>query len=242
MSRFLSSWFGVSRLERQLRLAISLVLLVSIMGFCSWLSGRYEALIRKGASQNARALVDSALLKYHLVTVSSGNQSTSVEDTSRWANSMENQTYHFKFIRPRSNGPGAPEDDFEWRVLDKFEEPQPLKDASTSRPEFAERLSPDTSEYHYYQAIRAKKSCINCHLAYGTLGGVKLKELSSGDLMAVACITLPDRDQQQQINQLRASLLSGGVITILLAQIATFASIRWLFSRSGKLAAPPETP
>ena len=242
MSRFLSSWFGVSRLERQLRLAISLVLLVSIMGFCSWLSGRYEELIRKGASQNARALVDSALLKYHLVTVSSGNQSISVEHTSQWANSMENQTYHFKFIRPRGNGPGAPEDDFEWRALAKFEDTQPPKDVQASGPEFSERISPERNEYHYYQAIRAKKSCIGCHVAYGTLGGAELKELNVGDLMAVACITLPDRDQQQQVNQLRASLLSGGVITILLAQIATFASIRWLFSRSGKLAAPPETP
>ena len=227
------SLFAISPLERQLRLAVGAVLLISILGLCWWLTGYCEMLVREAARRNATALMDSALLKYHFVKNTQGESPSSNEFTNQWAEAIENQRYRFKFIRPRSNGPGAPEDDFEWRVLQDFSNAPATAIAQTpAMIEFIDRALPERNEYHYYQPIRAKTTCINCHLALGSLGGVKLKDLKVGDLMAVGNIILPDADTQRELNRNRASLLADAIVVTFLALCVAFVSIR-LVLRSG---------
>ena len=227
------SLLAISPLERRLRLAVGAILLIAITGICWWLVGHCEILIHEASRRNATALMDSAVLKYHFVKNTQGDTPSSNEFTSQWAEAIENQRYRFKFIRPRGNGPGAPEDDFEWRVLHDFSNAPASAVAQTpAMIEFMDRDLPEKNEYQYYQPIRAKTPCINCHLALGSLGGVELKELKVGDLTAVGNIILPDADIQRELDRNRASLLAAAIVVTFLALCVAFVSIR-LVLRSG---------
>ena len=60
---------------------------------------------------------------------------------------------------------------------------------ATTRIESAERTSADGKTYYYYQAIRAKKSCLPCHVAMGKQPD---PNLAVGDLLAVVRVDLPN--------------------------------------------------
>ena len=227
------SLLAISPLERRLRLAVGAILLIAITGICWWLVGYCEILIREAARRNATPLMDSALLKYHFEKSTVGDSPSSEVFTKQWAEALENQSYQFKFIRPRGNGPGAPQDDFEWRVLDDFSDaPGTAVAESPAMIEFIDRVVPERNEYQYYQPIRAKDACIDCHLALGSLGGVELKKLKVGDLMAVGNIILPDADIQRELNRNRASFFAAAIVVTFLALCVAFVSIR-LVLRSG---------
>ena len=111
-------------------------------------------------------------------------------------------------------------------MLEKFSNaPAKALDKDQRPVEFTDRS--DGGAYNYYQAVRAKQDCLQCHLALGTLGGGPLTEMNSGDLMAVAKITFPDADMQKALNENRAILLATSIITTFLAMVASFLVLRY---------------
>ena len=230
----LRGFLSKTTLEGQLRLIVGLVLLISLIGSHWWIAHRNESLIQEGSRRQARGLVDAALIKHHF-QVMAGHSPSSFRDpdfANKWGTALESQEYSFSFIRPMNNGEGAPQDEFEQRVLERFKNaPLEATENQTSIVEFEDSRAPEQGEYNYYQAVRAKHSCIQCHLALGTLGGQELVDLKPGVLMAVVKIAMPDSETQRQINYMRAYALSTGIVTAFLAMCVSFVMIRWLVVR-----------
>ena len=228
---------GETKLERQLRLIVGLVLLISLIGSHWWIANWNESLIRDASRRQARGLVDAVLLKRHFQQMEEHSQSRfrDPDFAHHWGTALENQEYSFSFIRPKNSGEGAPRDEFEWRVLEHFKSAPAAATPDQSRfVEYEESRTPEQGEYNYFQAVRAKKECIQCHLALGSLGGQELVTLKPGDLMAVVKIAMPDNETQRQINYLRALSLSTGIVVAFLAMCVSFVMIRWLVVRPGQ--------
>ena len=228
---------GETKLERQLRLVVGLVLLISLIGSHWWIAHRNESLIREASRRQARRLVDAVLIKHHLLKTEEHSPSKfrDLDFANKWATALESQEYSFSFVRPKNSGEGAPQDEFERRVLERFLSAPAAAASNESRfVEFADSRVQERGDYHYYQAVRAKKECIKCHVALGSLGGVMLTDLNEGDLMAVVKIVMPDSETHHQINYLRASSLATGIVVTFLAMCVSFVMIRWVVVRSGQ--------
>jgi hypothetical protein len=192
------SLLGKTALERQLRFIIGLVLLVSIAGSYWWFAGQSESLIRETVRRQARALVDAVLLRHHFIQAE--RQSESRTFTGHWSNAFKGTDYATTFLRPKTSDDGAAQDEFEWRILERFSHAPSLLPGTSTTVEYEDRFVWGKNEYQYYQPIRAKQTCIQCHLPLGSLGGEPLTKLSEGDLMAVVKITMPDAAMEHQIN------------------------------------------
>ena len=218
---------GETSLERKCRFLFGACLLALITGSFYWYSGKTDLLVRKASQFTGRGLVNAVLLKHHLVKIDTNKIQTPGSEafTAQWGTALESQEYTFNFIRPRSDGEGAPQDEFEWRVLEKFSRGPADKD-------FEDRIvpseKPGKSEYHYYQPVRAKQACIQCHIALGTLGGVPLPDLNEGDLMAIVKIAVQDDETQKDLNENRAILLATAIITTFLAMVASYVIVRYV--------------
>jgi two-component system sensor histidine kinase BarA len=222
---------GETSLERKCRFLFGACLLGLITGSFYWYSGETEKLVRRASRNTGRGLVDGALFKRHMQEQEkvSESQFTAPDHTKQWAESLESQEYTFSFIYPKSTGEGAPQDEFEWRVLERFSHvPEKSLPMNTQEVEFDWRIDAEKDEYQYYQAVRAKKACIDCHVALGTLGGVLLTDLNEGDLMAVVKIAIKDKDTQADLNKNRAILLATAIITTFLAMVASYVIVRYV--------------
>ena len=221
---------GETSLERKCRFLFGACLLALITGSFYWYSFKTEEQVREASRRTGRGLVDAVLLKHHLVKFDTKSPD-SQEFTQKWGTALESQEYNFSFIFPKSNGEGAPQDEFEWRVLEKFSQSAPVSMGESHAIEFEDRTVKDKnekSEYQYLQAVRAKKACINCHIAIGTLGGAMLPDLNEGDLMAVVKIAVPDDETQKALNENRAILLATAIITTFLAMVASYVIVRYI--------------
>ena len=219
---------GETSLERKCRFLFGACLLALITGSFYWYSGKTEEQVREASRRTGRGLVDVVLVKHHMLEkdASSESQFRDPDFAKKWGTALESQEYSFNFIRPKSTGEGAPQDEFEWRVLEKFSHAP--TDSTTL--EFADNRVSEKGEYqyHYYQAVRAKKECIQCHIALGSLGGVMLADLNEGDLMAVVKIAIKDDETQKALNYNRAILITTAIITTFLAMVASYVIVRYV--------------
>ncbi|MCG8584413.1 MAG: HAMP domain-containing histidine kinase [Pirellulales bacterium] len=194
---------GETSLERKCRFLFGACLLLLITS-SFWLYGwRTENLVYEKSSNTGRLLVDSIVRDYHwkkLETkqpyddaVRASGEEDLIQDLIE---SLSNQEYNWKFIRPNSqDGTGEPADAFEHKVLSDFSRsPTPAEQAKKDEEEKSEASEEDAEAatndepkptqlvefrerrrtvdgkpvYEYYQPVRAKKgSCIVCHMALG---------------------------------------------------------------------------
>jgi len=91
---------------------------------------------------------------------------------------------------------------------------------------------PDRNEYHYYQAIRAKSWCIDCHrLEARPIWFADAREpfvLKAGDLMGIVKVTIPTDATVRELNLNRAILLATAIITVFLAVVAAWFIVRYV--------------
>ena len=132
-----------------------------------------------------------------------------------------------------------PSRDFERDVVAEFAGSPP---PGTPGIEYREEVW--SKVYHYYEPIRASRSCsLTCHLSQpdlpGVPGGNPLGGASApggrpwkeGDVMGIVHVALPTRDVREQIRFWWNILLSAAIVTMFMAIIAFYGTIRYLIVR-----------
>jgi len=180
------------------------------------------------------------MLQYHWKTLEKEQQYTSLIDTL--GRTLQSQPYSWRLLDPDA----TPEERAGYRrldaaVLDYFRDrPAPAPAAGRAvatlegpTPEYREFRTEDNSEYHYYQPIRARQSCLVCHeyrgSATGAAGGeTDRPRLAENELMAVVKVVMPDAATRKAINWNRAILLATAIMTVFLAMLVAYAIVRYV--------------
>jgi hypothetical protein len=217
---------GETSPERKCRLLFGVCLLALITGSFFWYNGKIETQVRQANRRLGQGLVDAVLLRHHWSKLENDEQSQLI--AQKMGDELKNQVYTWSFIRRKSSGEGAPTDEFETRLLEEFSSnPATAANLGPLEVEFADRTVPEKGEYQYYQAVRAKTQCIQCHLSLGALRGNRLSTLDEGDLMSIVKISVPDGETQKALNENRAILLATALVTTFLAMVA-YVFVRYL--------------
>ena len=233
---------GGTSLERKCRFLFGLCLLVLITGSFWWYGSSTEELVYTTTRSTGRHLVDAIMLHHHWKALEADQKYTSLIETL--GRTLQTEPYSWRMLAPDA----APEERsgytrLDAAVLDYFRDrPGPAADgaappAGQRQPdEYREFRTADNSEYHYYQPVRARKSCLICHEYQGSTGtavataeaGGPRPRLAENDLMAVVKVVMPDMATQKAINWNRAILLATAIITVFLAMLAAYAIVRYV--------------
>jgi two-component system sensor histidine kinase BarA len=230
---------GETSLERKCRFLFGVCLFVLIAGSFWWYGSRTERLVYATTRATGRHLVDAVLLQHHLEgrwrsdregqEQGEGGGKAGPSGSTELARRLQAERYEWRLLRPDA----PPEERGGYKrldeaVLDYFESHPPPP--TTARPgagpdEYREFRTTDGAEYHYYQPIRARAQCLDCH---NRAVDVDAPRLADGDLMAVVKVIMPDRATRQAINWNRAILLATAIITVFLAMLAAYAIVRYV--------------
>ena len=230
--RTITDILGETSLERKCRFLFGLCLFVLIAGSFWWYGSRTEQLVYATTRSTGRHLVDAIMLQYHWKTLEKEQQYTSLIETL--GRTLQSQPYSWRLLDPDA----TPEERSGYKrldsaVLDYFRDRLPMVTASGDpQPEYREFRTEDASEYHYYQPVRARKSCLVCHEYRGSAAGAAAEgdtpRLAEGELMAVVKVVMPDAATRKSINWNRAILLATAIITVFLAMLVAYAIVRYV--------------
>ena len=135
---------------------------------------------------------------------------------------LKNISYSGHFINPEKpdGAKGQPVNEEEWKAVDELWKSKDPNAVMEFRPN-------DVAEYHYYQPVYAKESCVGCHRRYGFKG-------QAGDVMSIVKVVIPDEETQRKLAFNRAFLWSTAIIIVFLAMVAAFVIVpaMWWPSRS----------
>ena len=158
---------GETSLERKCRLLFGLCLFVLISGSFWWYGSRTEDLVYTTTRSTGRHLVDAVMLQYHWKTLEVDQRYSNLIETL--GRTLQNQPYGWRLLEPNA----SPEEraaftQLDAAVLDYFSNHTVSKegdDTTSAEPsilpfEYREFRTADNSEYHYYQPIRARQSCL----------------------------------------------------------------------------------
>ncbi|MGA2035397.1 MAG: ATP-binding protein [Thermoguttaceae bacterium] len=233
---------GETNLELKL-LFLFFVGLVLVIAGSFWIYGsRTEKLVREQNRSTGRLLVDHAMLTTHWrgMELRDAKRDPQKEGVSSYTDSLSlknlsKEQYEHKFIRPdATEGPKAPQDDFERQMRDEF-----LKAGPEQSPDFRDRSLPEANQYQYYKAIYADKSCLLvCHLpppggsGYDQNGaGASLSGMPpahEGDLIAIAKVTIPDGPMQHKLFVNRVVLWTTALFTGFVATVISYLIVRYV--------------
>jgi signal transduction histidine kinase len=228
--RSLTDILGATSLERKCRFLFGLCLFVLIAGSFWWYGNRTEQLVYTTTRTTGRHLVDAIMLQYHWKTLEKEQQyASTIESLGKI---LQSEQYNWKLLDPQ-----APTDEraaynrLDAAVLDYFGS-QPLPAITEKGAEYREFRTEDNAEYHYYQPIRARKSCLICHESRGVATGAGATPAATayaeGDLMAVVKVVMPNQTTRKAINWNRAILLATAIMTVFLAMLAAYAIVRYV--------------
>jgi two-component system, NarL family, sensor histidine kinase BarA len=265
-SNVLNRIFGETKLELKLLLLFGAALLVIIVSAFWWYGVETNKLVYEQNQNTGGLLVDLYMLTLHwgvmdkledkrltFVPSTPEEEHARQAQTDRWVDEMTHKLTRQKFtpelIRPgRKEGVGAPHDDFERELCQKFLGSPPPRDEETAaevNPEHRDRFLPDGKGgqlYQYYEPIRAQASCLTvCHGpplggsgidAAGTgisLAGVASAPLQKGDVMAVAKVTIPIvKKTQNKLYENWATLWAIAISTVFLGLLTSYAIVRYV--------------
>jgi two-component system sensor histidine kinase BarA len=231
---------GETSLERKCRFLFGLCLLLLITGSFWWYGSRTEDLVYTSTRTTGRHLVDAVMLHHHWKTLEADKKYTTLIETL--GQQLQSQPYTWQILRPDAAGDELQRyTSLDSAVLDYFADPEAnsgilpaARSATAVLPndtgEYREFRTPDNAEYHYYQPIRARTSCLICHEHRGPTNpvGPPGPRLAENELMAVVKIVIPDSATQNAINWNRAILLTTAIVTVFLAMLAAYAIVRYV--------------
>ena len=231
---------GETSLERKCRFLFGLCLLLLITGSFWWYGSRTEDLVYTSTRTTGRHLVDAVMLHHHWKTLEADKKYTTLIETL--GQQLQSQPYTWTILRPEA----APDEasgytSLDGAVLEYFGDPEANNGSLPPPPaespvlptdtgEYREFRTPDNAEYHYYQPIRARTSCLICHEHRGPTNpvGPPGPRLAENELMAVVKIVIPDSATQNAINWNRAILLTTAIVTVFLAMLAAYVIVRYV--------------
>ena len=233
--RSITDILGETSLERKCRFLFGICLFVLIAGSFWWYGSRTERLVYATTRSTGRHLVDAIMLQYHWKTLEKEQQYTSLIETL--GRTLQSQPYSWRLLDPEA----TPEERSGYKrldaaVLDYFRDrPPPPAVAGEPPVEYREFRTEDASEYHYYQPVRARKSCLVCHQYQELIGDppagfdeARHPRQAEEDLMAVVKVVMPDAATRKAINWNRAILLATAIITVFLAMLVAYAIVRYV--------------
>ncbi len=142
--------------------------------------------------------------------------SRNIEVMSKEAQPRDLADYRWDLLKAKTDDPQkSPTDQGDYDALNEL---QQGKEEVTRTTENAEKKS----EFHYYGAVRAKKSCVQCHT--DILG----EHLAEGDLIGMAKVTIPMGPTERARAFNNAMLLTTAIVTTFLAMVATFTIARYV--------------
>ncbi len=189
---------------------------------------------------NAERLVDQLLIQVHwegLETAPDFNRQVDKLMTNFADKLMEGgvtATFLHRPDAPSYDTPeaGRPTNQDEADLIAEFMRPRA---EGEEEPDAVE--SADNERYYYYQPIYAKRECSGtCHLSAPPggvfdMGAISVAPLVEGDLMAVAKISLQNKDLRGEMNKAWSLLLAVAIITAFLAMVAFYIVIRYVIVR-----------
>ena len=230
--RSLKRLFGETSLERKCRFLLGSSLIILISGSFYWYSQRNLTVIEAQYRQRAQLLISQNLQKKHWEE-SADNEPGMVELIKTLANDLKPQDlreYKSKFLAARSDQASAedrPSEEAENEALRRLKKGDPYF-------VYEDTDAADKPTYQYYDPIRAGKSCLACHgVPKGTasadqVAGRKLLNFQEGELMAVAKLSFPLQDTQEEIARNNALLITLALVTGFLAMTVSYLIVRYI--------------
>jgi signal transduction histidine kinase len=225
---------GETSLERKCRFLFGLCLLVLITGSFWWYGSLTEQLVYATTRSTGRHLVDAIMVQSHWKTWETNPKFNGMIESA--GREFQSEPYEWQILDPRA----APEERhaegysrLDEAVLDYFEDHPPSADITTATSgEYREFRLPEQGKYYYYQTVRARASCLQCHDVRPSPGvpteGVPPVGVAVGDLMAVVRVVMPDGLTKKAINWNRAILLATAIMTVFLAMLAAYLIVRYV--------------
>lgn len=110
------------------------------------------------------------------------------------------------------------------------EQPQAEKEL---RPVFRSLISRERGKYHYYEPVYWKQSCISCHESFNGKYAESIADSPpNSGLNAfpffVVKVTMPYEETRQAISHTRATLLTVGILTVVMAMGALWVIVRYV--------------
>jgi two-component system, NarL family, sensor histidine kinase BarA len=240
---------GETSLERKCRLLFGIFTLVLLTLSFLLYSRQTEDLAYDQLETTCRLLVPSLVAQEHAKLSEKGDRPkdekpTEVEKANqamadfvkRWeeapspeaANARE-RAYLRTFLKPDDPNK-APQDSSERERLKEFLE-HPEKNEYN-------QLLLSQGENHYYAAIRARPTCLNCHYhkfkKKSSTETASEEETKEGEVLAVLKIAMKTGDIEKAVHRNRALLLSTGIITALLTMGGSYLIVRYVIVKPVK--------
>src|SRR3954469_3668390 len=210
---------GETDLERKCRFllggGILLLMTLSFWGYARQTEGlAYDQMVTSG-----RLLVPPILANVHLEPgrrdAINGFQQQS-EKT--WPDALSK--YRYKVLKPDAHQPEQKPEGDEVAVVSKLAANPDLGEETASQPA--------QGVFHYYGAIRAQASCLDCHNQRAAAAGSAGPPLRDGDLMAVVKVNLSTEAIETGAHMNRALLLSFALLTAILIMTGSYLIIRYV--------------
>jgi signal transduction histidine kinase len=256
--RLLKRVFGETKLELKLLLLFGVGLLTVIVASFWWYGSQTVELVYEQNRNTGRLVVEQIMLGNHLAT----DKVTTEEARKRPAmiEAPPEELAHQRQLNEelvdwlregfsrqheamdliwtyRTGDARTPLDGEERQVRDQFvqarREAQPGTGAAAEWKELR-----GAEEYRYFEAIRARDSCLRCHgVPPGGSGidaagsGVPLaggSPVSLDDLMAVARVTIPNGPTQRRLERNSANLWATAILAVFLAMLTSYAIVRYV--------------
>lgn len=238
---------GETSLERKCRFLFGACLLLLITGSFWWYGKQTEKLVYQQNPAKGRVLVGSILALMHWKEFKPNDDALTPTDAfvredeayknellENLGRQLQNEKYSWTVLLPEPrDGHGVPQDEFEWRLLDRFRGQGPWPE------DWAHRRPEGRPEYAYYQAIYAQRLCTRCHVhaAPGEAfvqqtapesAGPAAAQAEVGQLLGVVKVTMSDKTTQTNLSRNRAVLLATAIITVSLAMLAAYIIVRYV--------------
>ncbi|MCA9040742.1 MAG: HAMP domain-containing protein [Planctomycetaceae bacterium] len=227
---------GETSLERKCRFLFGGGLMLLIAGSFYFYASLNRKLIENTNLTRARTLSRVVMLSHHWKKSELASFHEVIDKLSM--DSLASNPYASKEDTPDTEFE-EPED-FNWQVL-KVDMSDPNLDVS-ERPLYPEGYDaidainmgvpeytltqPGTDPeqgktYHYYAAMRAKQSCIQCHRNTNP-------DIKEGDLLGVVYLKFPLKKTQKALAMNNAILMATAIVTAFLAMLAAYAIVRYV--------------
>jgi signal transduction histidine kinase len=203
---------GETSLERKCRFLFGGGLMLLITGSFYFYGRLTEDLVYKQNKITGRLLIAPIIFEKHWKW--SEGESEFVKVIEKMAIELKPQDYSWALLKadPASSEPGnRPSDPIGYAALAKLAQGQ-------SEYVFRDR---DKGEYQYFGAVRASKSCVDCHRSY-------TPAIKEGDLMGMVKVSFPLSQTERALALNNAILLATAIGTAFLAMLAAYAIVRYV--------------
>jgi signal transduction histidine kinase len=219
---------GETSLERKCRWLLGAGVLLLMTGSFWVYAQQTESLAYEQLDTTGRALIGPLLSKEH-VPLDGGKDP--LRDFAHVVFPPQVQSY--SLIVPGSTDPAHKAQADDLAILDRFlNDPQKNEDTRQSQKERA---------YYFYGAVRAAKSCVECHSSPERMEGVKAGSgekadvgLQEGQLMGLVRVNLSTQAIEDGFHTNRAVLISFAIGTSLLIIAGSYLIIRYVIVKPVK--------